>query len=816
MAFGFGPRRGTYTDVTQILQTEKPPLSPEEVRHFETLDLIYRSLCALLYNYVPMSGHPGGSISAGRLLSVILFEALNYDLAQPEREDADLISFAAGHKAMGLYAMWALRDEIARLCAPQLLPAEVKFRLRLEDLLGFRRNPITKTPLFRKFGAKALDGHPTPATPFIRLSTGASGVGVASSLGLAFGAKDYFGADAPRVHVVEGEGGLTPGRVAEALAGAGTASLGNAILHLDWNQASIDSNRVCREEEQPGDYVQWTPMELFHLHDWNVIFVPDGKDFQQVVAAQRAALAQDNGQPTAVIYRTLKGWQYGIEGKAAHGAGHKLCSEGFCQALATLTGEADIMVPTCEAGKQRCMVGSEGAATMEECFWESLKIVRKVIEDNRPVVEALSVRLVAARDRLNRMRRHPRAGAPRVEAIYELAGKGTATPPELRLKPGSVTTLRGELGRALQHYNKASGGAILAVSADLLGSTSVNLAGAGFGEGYWNAVRNPGARLLSVGGICEDGMSGILSGLSTFGHHIGVESSYGAFIAALGHIAARLHAIGAQARQALTGEPYRPMIIVCAHAGLKTGEDGPTHADPQPLQLLQENFPRSTAITLTPWDPQEIWPLLAAALARRPAIIAPFVTRPNEKVLDRAQLGLAPAEDAANGVYLLRKPRGKGEGTLVLQESGATYNFIQEALPLLEKDGLDPWVYYVASAELFDLLPTAKQRQIFPEERAREAMGITGFTLPTLYRWVRSDLGRSMTLHPFRGGHFLGSGQGEVVLAEAGLDGRSQYRSVKKYLEALPGQGKAARRPSRATQARVARPKARPKARRRG
>ncbi len=37
------------------------------------------------------------------------------------------------------------------------------------------------------------------------------------------------------------------------------------------------------------------------------------------------------------------------------------------------------------------------------------------------------------------------------------------------------------------------------------------------------------------------------------------------------------------------------MILVCAHAGLKTGEDGPTHADPQPLQLLQENFPAGTA-----------------------------------------------------------------------------------------------------------------------------------------------------------------------------------------------------------------------------
>ena len=125
-------------------------------------------------------------------------------------------------------------------------------RLRLEDLLGFRRNPITATPLFRKFGAKALDGHPTPATPFVRLSTGASGVGVASSIGLALAAREYYGADAPRVHVVEGEGGLTPGRVAEALAAAGTASLDNVVVHVDWNQASIDSNRVCREDGRPA------------------------------------------------------------------------------------------------------------------------------------------------------------------------------------------------------------------------------------------------------------------------------------------------------------------------------------------------------------------------------------------------------------------------------------------------------------------------------------------------------------------------------------------------------------------------------------
>src|SRR4030065_312277 len=83
-------------------------------------------------------------------------------------------------------------------------------------------------------------------------------------------------------------------------------------------------------------------------------------------------------------------------------------------------------------------------------------------------------------------------------------------------------------------------------------------------------------------------------------------------------------------------------------ASARTGWRGflpgcPPPATPQPLQLRQENFPRATAITLTPWDPQEIWPLLAASLARRPAIIAPFVTRPSETVLDRARLGPAAA-----------------------------------------------------------------------------------------------------------------------------------------------------------------------------
>jgi transketolase len=694
-----------------------------------------------------------------------------------------MISYAAGHKALGLYTMWALRNEVARIAAPDLLPKDPRFQLRLEDLLGFRRNPVTGTPLFVKLKSKALDGHPTPATPFIKLSTGASGVGVASSLGLAYGARDYYGENAPRLHVIEGEGGLTPGRVAEALAAAGTACLDNAVIHLDWNQASIDTDAVCRDGEAPGEYVQWDPKELFYLHDWNVIYVADGFDYQQVIAAQRAAAEIGNHQPTAIVYRTVKGWKYGIEGRASHGAGHKLCSDNFFESMSPLLEKYSESLPVCcDLSQKRCDEAN-GDEVMEECFWSALEMTRRTLEREEGLVGLLAGRLQAARKRLDERGRKPRPDAPEIEAVYEIASAdGGETPKELRLNPGGVTTLRAQLGKSLNYYNTASKGSVLVAAADLLGSTSVDAAALGHPDGFYNAVTNPGSRRLSLGGICEDAMAGILTGLSTYGHHIGVASSYGAFIAALGHIAARLHAIGSQARWSLAMEPFNPMMLVCAHAGLKTGEDGPTHADPQPLQLLQENFPRGTAITLTPWEPREVWPALSAALARRPALIAPFVTRPNEVVPEREERGLAPASAAAKGVYALRAANGKGDGTVVLQGSEVALPFVADALPRLEDDGIDLNVYYVTSAELFDLLPEEERAEIFPEERAREAMGITGFTLPTMYRWIGSDRGRAMTLHPFQKGHFLGSGPGDRVLEEAGLDAESQYGAIKNYL----------------------------------
>jgi hypothetical protein len=65
------------------------------------------------------------------------------------------------------------------------------------------------------------------------------------------------------------------------------------------------------------------PPKLAYLHDWSVVEVPNGFDFTQIAWAHQRAIDLEYGQPTAIVYRTTKGWKYGLEGKAFHAAGHK-------------------------------------------------------------------------------------------------------------------------------------------------------------------------------------------------------------------------------------------------------------------------------------------------------------------------------------------------------------------------------------------------------------------------------------------------------------------------------------------------------------
>jgi transketolase len=778
--FVHGPRRAVHVEVDRV---DDERLDTSELAALERFDLAVRTLFAILYNFVPRSGHPGGAASSARILETLLLSTMATDVSDPLRGDQDVLVLAAGHKAMGLYALLALRDEAVRIVQPSLLPSDARLRVRLEDLLGFRRNPVQPTPLFRKMASKALDGHPTPAVAFVKVATGPSGVGVGSAVGLALGLADAYGSRAPKVHVVEGEGGLTPGRVSEAMASCSASELDNLVLHVDHNQSTIDSDRCCRDGDVPGDYVQWEPAELARLHDFNVVRVASGFDLPAVARAQRIAAALDNGRPTCVVYRTVKGWRYGIEGRKSHGAGHGFLSESYHRALepfertfgVTFGGDVD---PSSDEDVERGL-------------WEALCTVRGALGAEEATARAVAARVQRAARAVDEAGRRPVSRTLRLDRVFEdPAVLPEETPPDLALEPGTRIALREQLGRCLGHLCRASGGAVMGASADLLDSTSLSRMSSDRAAGFFARRSNPGARIVSAGGICEDAMGAIMAGLSSAGTHMGVSSSYAAFIAPLEHIAARCHAIGQQAKREVVDEPPHPFVIVMGHSSLKTGEDGPTHADPQPLQMYQESFPAGSCCTLTPWEPAEIWPCLSAALRSRPAVVAAFVTRPVETVPDRRELGIAGARAAGRGLYRARaadpgSPRYGG--AVVIQGSGVAYEFFDHVLPALDREGVEVDVVVVTCVELFDALDPAERERIFPERLGPACMGVTDFTLPTLYRFVTSAAGREASLHPFRRGLYPGSGRAERVMEQAGLDGPSQLAAVRAWADAVRG-----------------------------
>ena len=760
-------KQGFYYKAEDLLQDASLQLKEEELNALNKLDVMYRSLCAILYNFA-QTGHPGGSISSGKIVQNLLFNQMAYNFKNPEDESADIISYAAGHKALGMYALWALRNEIVKNYAPEIL-ADEKHQLRFEDLLGFRKSPANNSKLFKEFHAKSLDGHPEPLTPFVKLATGASGIGFGASVGLALGAALTYPQNTPKVHVVEGEGGLTAGRCAEAMAIASRAGLDNLIVHLDWNQASIDSDKVTAENATPGDYVAWKPAELFYLNGFNVICVKEGLNFAQVYAAQKFAETLNNGLPTAIVYRTIKGWHYGLEGKASHGGGHKLCSPEFYKTMEEFEQTFGVKIPHLCEGQE-----------IEDCFYQNLLTLRNVIVSSKDLFAPFANKIKESANRLQNLART--AKEFKTEDVYK-AFTPENIPQEFVFQAGQNPTLRATMAQALAKISKDTNGTLIVSTADLSGSTGAGKI-AYDSKGFYNKKTNPDSRLISSGGITEDGLSAVMSGVSAYGKQLGVAASYGAFTSAMMHTQARLHAIGQQGYEEATGKGKNTFIIFTGHAGLPTGPDGPTHADPQMLQLIAEDFPKGAAITLTPLDGNDVWPSLTAALNKRPAVLYPVVTRPNVKITDRANLGSDSQTQAKNGVYALYKT-AEAQGTVILQGSGVGEIFVQEVLPKIKEEKLPINAYYVVSPELFDMLSQEEKAQVLPISELYRAIAITDFTLPTMRRWLKSVKGEEMSLYPFKQGKYLTSGQAVDCYKEAGLDGAAQLKQIKEYLQNL-------------------------------
>src|SRR6266403_5435242 len=108
------------------------------------------------------SGHPTSSMSAADLMAVLMINYLHYDFEDPQNPNNDHLIFSKGHASPLLYSMFKAAGAITD-----------------EELMTLR-----------KFGSR-LEGHPTPALPWVDVATGSLGQGLPTGVGMAYSGK-YF------------------------------------------------------------------------------------------------------------------------------------------------------------------------------------------------------------------------------------------------------------------------------------------------------------------------------------------------------------------------------------------------------------------------------------------------------------------------------------------------------------------------------------------------------------------------------------------------------------------------------------------------
>jgi transketolase len=219
------------------------------------------------------SGHPGGSLSAIDLLTVLYFSRMRHDPKRPEWPDRDRLILSKGHGVPALYAVLAKAGYF-----PEIL------------LLTLRK---LDSP---------LQGHPDRVRlPGIEAATGSLGQGLSIATGMALASK--LDRKNSRVYCIVGDGETQEGQVWEAAMAAPRIGqpefpLDNLCVILDYNKIQLDDFVKKILDLEPV-------VEKWKAFGWPVIEI-DGHDFGQIEKALDQAEAI-KGKPTFIVAHTVKG-----------------------------------------------------------------------------------------------------------------------------------------------------------------------------------------------------------------------------------------------------------------------------------------------------------------------------------------------------------------------------------------------------------------------------------------------------------------------------------------------------------------------------
>ena len=214
------------------------------------------------------SGHPGGSLSAADIITVLYFKVMRHDPNNPEWESRDRFILSKGHAAPILYA--ALAES------------------------GYF--PVEELKTLRKLDSR-LQGHTDKnLTPGVEMSAGSLGMGLSFAIGIALAArldsKNYW------TYALLSDGECDEGQTWEA-------ALSAAHFRIDNLTAIVDRNDI-QLSGWTRDIMTLEPLSLkWQAFGWHTIEI-DGHDFNQILAGLEEA-SRIKDKPTVIIAHTVKG-----------------------------------------------------------------------------------------------------------------------------------------------------------------------------------------------------------------------------------------------------------------------------------------------------------------------------------------------------------------------------------------------------------------------------------------------------------------------------------------------------------------------------
>jgi len=218
--------------------------------------------------YEAQSGHPGGSLSAVELVTVLYFDQMRVNPNNPKSENRDRFILSKGHACPVLYTALAMK--------------------------GFF--PLEELSTLRKFHSR-LQGHPDMnKTPGVDMSSGSLGQGFSCAVGMAIAAKrDNRGL---YVYVLVGDGECNEGQIWEAAQTAVKYRLDNLIVIVDNN--NLQNDGPC-EEIMPLLSLK----DKFSAFGFYTVEI-DGHNIEEIITTFEE-LKKIHGKPKCIIAKTVKG-----------------------------------------------------------------------------------------------------------------------------------------------------------------------------------------------------------------------------------------------------------------------------------------------------------------------------------------------------------------------------------------------------------------------------------------------------------------------------------------------------------------------------